>query len=183
MVNALGMLMLFSLVAVVAAQDLAADTRALVAFRDVFDPTGRKLNWTNATSTCAWNGIVCTNNRVYQIRLPGQGLRGTIPPSSLSLLTELRVISLHNNHLTGPFPGEIGNCTRLRALYLGVNNFYGPVPDLSGFWPRLTHLSLEVNRSAELSSVHFVMIQVVSAPQNNASAGVTVAYMMMYVLV
>lgn len=131
----------------VAGQDLAADTRALITFRDVFDPRGTKLNWTNTTSSCSWNGVFCSRNRVTQIRLPGEGLRGTIPPESLSLLSELRVVSLRNNMLTGPFPGELGNCNHVHALYLGNNDFYGSVPNLTGFWPRLTHLSLQYNRS------------------------------------
>lgn len=133
-----------------AAQDLAADTRALVTFRDVFDPRGTKLNWRNTTSACTWNGVVCSRDRVTQLRLPGEGLAGVVPPSSLSLLSELRVVSLRNNQLTGPFPGELGNCSHVHALYLGGNDFYGPVPDLTGFWPRLTHLSLEYNRCADL---------------------------------
>lgn len=129
-----------------AGQDLAADTRALITFRNVFDPRGTKLNWINTTSTCSWNGIICSRDRVTQVRLPGEGLTGIIPSSSLSLLSELRVVSLRNNQLTGPFPGELGNCNHVHALYLGRNDFYGPVPNLTGFWPRLTHLSLEYNR-------------------------------------
>jgi hypothetical protein len=130
----------------VAGQDLAADTRALITFRNVFDPRGTKFNWTNTTSPCSWTGVVCSYDRVTQIRLPGQGLRGAIPPASLSLLSELRVVSLRNNMLTGPFPGELGNCNHVHALYLGYNDFDGPVPNLTGFWPRLTHLSLQYNR-------------------------------------
>jgi len=129
-----------------AAQDLAADARALVAFRSAFDPRGRKLKWANATSPCTWNGVVCSRDRVTQIRLPGVGLTGVIPVNSLSLLSELRVVSLRNNKLTGAFPGELGRCSHVHALYLGGNQFYGPVPNLTGFWPRLTHFSLEYNR-------------------------------------
>lgn len=143
-------LMVLCFVAVAGGQDLAADTRALITFRNVFDPRGTKLNWTNTTSACTWNGVVCSRDRVTQLRLPGEGLRGTIPSASLSLLSELRVVSLRNNMLTGPFPGELGNCSHVHALYLGNNDFYGPVPNLTGFWPRLTHLSLQYNRSVPL---------------------------------
>jgi hypothetical protein len=143
--------LLLCLVAVSSAQDLAADTRALTTFRSAFDPRGTKLNWSNTTSTCTWNGVVCSGDRVTQLRLPGEGLTGTIPSQSLSLLSELRVVSLRNNQLTGPFPGELGNCSHVHALYLGNNHFFGPLPDLTSFWPRLTHLSLEYNRSACLS--------------------------------
>lgn len=150
-------LLLFTLI-VVTAQDPQADTNALSTFRDTFDPSGRLLKWSNSTATCSWQGILCYNNRVVGMRLPGVGLRGIIPPSSLGLLTELRIVSLHKNHLTGPFPGELGKCTHVHSLYLGHNDFYGPLPDLTGFWPRLTHLSLEYNRQGILSCMSFVFV-------------------------
>lgn len=151
-------MVLLCLVAMAAAQDLAADTKALITFRNVFDPRGTKLNWSNTTSACTWNGVVCSSNRVTQIRLPGEGLTGVIPSASLSLLSELRVVSLRNNQLTGPFPGELGNCNHVHALYLGGNDFYGPVPNLTGFWPRLTHLSLEFNRLVFMLCIHSLML-------------------------
>ena len=132
----------------VAGQDLAADTRALITFTNAHDRRGTKLNWKNTTWTCNWRGIICTQNRVTELRLPGKGFRGSIPPESLGLLSELRVVSLHGNKLTGPFPGELGNCSKVEALYMAGNDFSGPLPDdLNGLWPRLTHLSLEFNRS------------------------------------
>ena len=136
----------------VAGQDLAADTRALITFSNVHDPRGTKLNWKNTTWTCNWRGITCVQNRVTELRLPGKGFRGSIPPDSLSLLSKLRVVSLRGNKLTGSFPGELGNCNNVEALYLAGNDFYGPLPDdLSGLWPRLSNLSLEFNKSVPFS--------------------------------
>lgn len=133
----------------VAGQDLAADTRALITFSNVLDPRGTKLNWKNTTWTCNWRGITCVQNRVTELRLPGKGFRGSIPAGTLSLLSELQVVSLRGNKLTGSFPGELRNCNNVEALYLAGNDFSGPLPDdLPGLWPRLTHLSLEANRSA-----------------------------------
>jgi hypothetical protein len=144
-------LVLFSAVSV-AGQDLAADTRALIAFSNLHDPRGTKLNWKNTTWTCNWRGVTCTQNRVTELRLPGKGFRGSIPPETLSLISALHVVSLRGNKLTGPFPGELGNCNNLESLFLAGNDFYGPLPDdLVGLWPRLTHLSLEFNKSAPSS--------------------------------
>lgn len=134
-------------VASVAGQDLGADTRALLVFSNFHDPKGTKLRWTNASWTCNWRGITCFGNRVTEVRLPGKGFRGNIPTGSLSLISELRIVSLRGNWLTGSFPGELGNCNNLESLYLAGNDFYGPLPnDLHAVWPRLTHLSLEYNR-------------------------------------
>ena len=133
-------------VAWVAGQDLAADTRGLIVFSNYHDPTGTKLNWTNATSPCSWLGITCSNNRVTEVRLPGKGLRGIIPPGSLSLLTELKVVSLRGNKLSEEFPGELGKCSNLQQLYLAGNEYYGSLPNLSALWPQLNSLGLEYNR-------------------------------------
>lgn len=139
---------LLGVVVSVAGQDLATDTKGLITFSNVHDPRGTKLHWTNTTWTCNWRGITCLQNRVSEVRLPGKGFRGSIPPESLSLLSELRVVSLRGNKLTGSFPGELGYCKNVEALYLAGNDFYGPLPNnLSALWPRLTHLSLEYNRS------------------------------------
>lgn len=127
-------------------QDLAADVRALLTFSAVHDPRGTKMGWSNLTSPCAWRGITCTGNRVTELRLPGKGFRGEIPLQSLGLLSELRVVSLRGNKLTGLFPGELGDCNKLEALYLAGNDFYGPVLTLTGLWPRLSRLSLEANK-------------------------------------
>lgn len=127
---------------------LQSDAQALQLFRQAVDPTGMLLNsWVNDSEVCtgSWTGVECYQGRVFSLKLPLSGLFGIIPNNSLGQVTELRVVSLHNNFLTGPFPGELGNCGNLRALYLATNSFFGPLPSLAGFWPRLTHLSLGFN--------------------------------------
>lgn len=131
----------------VAGQDLEADRRALRIFSDYHDPKGTKFNWVDTTSPCNWAGITCAENRVTEFRLPGKGLRGIIPPGSLSLLSNLEIVSLRGNKLSDLFPGaELGKCKNLKALYLAGNGFYGPLPDVAELWPQLTQLSLEFNR-------------------------------------
>ncbi len=127
---------------------LQSDAQALQRFREAVDPTGMLLNsWVNESEVCtgSWMGVECYQGRVFSLKLPLSGLFGIIPNNTLGQVTGLRVVSLHNNFLTGPFPGELGNCGNLRALYLATNSFFGPLPSLAGFWPRLTHLSLGFN--------------------------------------
>ena len=140
------LLVVLSIGSVVVGQDLAADKRALLSFSAVLDPQGKKMGWNNLTSPCIWRGITCANNRVTEVRLPGKGFRGPIPPGSLGLLTELQVVSLRSNKLTGLFPGELGQCNNLQALYLAGNEFYGPILSLTGLWPNLNSLTLDANK-------------------------------------
>ncbi|KAI9120128.1 hypothetical protein K1719_008776 [Acacia pycnantha] len=41
------------------------------------------------------------------LRLPGVGLVGKIPPNTIGRLTQLRVLSLHSNGLSGEIPAEM----------------------------------------------------------------------------
>lgn len=133
-------------VVLVAGQDLASDSEGLFTFSNSHDPEGVKLNWTNTTSPCNWLGITCDGNRVAEVRLPGKGFRGVIPPGSLGTLSELRVVSLRGNKLREQFPGELGKLKNLQQLYLAGNEYYGSLPDLSELWPQLISLGLEYNK-------------------------------------
>jgi hypothetical protein len=133
---------------------LQTDVMGLQVFRNAVDPTRKLLSsWENATQVCvSWAGVSCVRGRVYKLRLPAAGLAGSIPSGSLSLLDQLRVLSLHHNMLTGAFPEEeLANCTNLQALFLDNNGFSGPLPSSAsssfwGLWHRLTHLSLSFNK-------------------------------------
>jgi hypothetical protein len=155
---------------------LQSDVEGLQRFREAVDPTGMLLStWVNASEVCtgSWLGVDCSEGRVYSLRLPLSGLVGIIPNNSLGLVDQLRVVSLHNNFLTGAFPGELGNCSNLRALYLASNSFYGPLPSLLGFWPRLTHLSLGFNNfsGAITDTVDFFQELYLLDLENNSFSG------------
>ena len=54
-------------------------------------------------------------------------VQGTIPPA-LSGLTELRMLGLGRNQLTGQLPAFLGTLPHLGSVWLGNNQFSGPVP-------------------------------------------------------
>ncbi|XP_024156412.1 probable inactive receptor kinase At5g67200 [Rosa chinensis] len=113
--------------------------------------------------------IPCSQGRVVRFVLQSFSLRGTLAPHTLSLLDQLRVLSLHNNSLSGPlpnlsslsnlkylflnrnsfsgsFPPSLLALHRLRALDLSHNNFTGSIPALLTGLDRLNSLHLEFNR-------------------------------------
>ncbi|GLJ13817.1 hypothetical protein SUGI_0220630 [Cryptomeria japonica] len=124
-------------------EDLASDTVALNAFRQ---NVGRFVKWDQNTSACNWQGILCNGSRVTELRLPAVGLVGQILPGTLGNLTELRVLSLRFNLLSGPLPADLGKCTHMRNLYLQNNQFSGPIPSFISKWPNLVRLNLASNR-------------------------------------
>ncbi|CAB9507340.1 leucine rich repeat [Seminavis robusta] len=97
-------------------------------------------HWLNVSvSECHWksdgNAIgtgFCVNETtrfamVTSLMLSANGLSGTIPPE-ISLLTELRVISLGNNAVDGSIPSELGLLTNLRALVIEKSDIGGAIP-------------------------------------------------------
>lgn len=123
------------------------DKRALLDFIDNIYHS-RKLNWDEKTSACSkWTGISCNrdNSRVVAVRLPGVGLKGSIPSNTLSRLSALEILSLRSNGLSGSFPADLLELSNLIGLHLQSNNFQGPLPLDISVWRNLTVLNLSEN--------------------------------------
>ncbi|CAI0546354.1 unnamed protein product [Linum tenue] len=106
-------------------------------------------NWdTNFPACFLWTGVTCNsdNSRVVALRLPGMGLRGSIPSNTLSRLSSLQILSLRSNAISGDFPSDFSNLRNLTSLYLQSNNFTGSLPSDFSVWNNLTVLDLSGNR-------------------------------------
>ncbi|KAJ0436628.1 putative transferase [Helianthus annuus] len=108
---------------------------------------------TRSTSLCNAPGIFCepriSNNitvlRVTRIVFKHRRLRGSISPA-IGKLSELKELSLPNNHLVNQIPVQITNCRKLEVLNLKSNRFSGKVPtDLSSL-VRLRIIDLSSNK-------------------------------------
>ena len=154
----------------------APDVEALRALYTSFQTPGRQQQglgastWGNSSSDpCEdnWAGIVaadgylgCTgssgesNRRVQGISLNGRNLEGSLPISwpnrnSSSLtdaLSQLQLLDLGSNSISGVIPPAIGNCTMLYSLELGVNELNSTIPATLCNLNLLTYLSLYSNR-------------------------------------
>ncbi|KAF6166959.1 hypothetical protein GIB67_030652 [Kingdonia uniflora] len=107
-----------------------------------------RIQWNSSDSVCNWVGVSCDQNRsfVYSLRLPGTGLVGEISPNTLSRLTQLRVLSLRSNLLSGEIPSDFSELKMLRSLYLQNNAFSGEFPTSFTKLTRLTRLDISSNR-------------------------------------
>lgn len=122
--------------------DLESDKQALLDFSSAV-PHGRKVNWNSSIPVCSWVGITCFSDRVVELRLPGVGIRGSIPPNTLSKLDALRVLSLRSNRLNGSLLSDISSLPSLHYLFLQHNNLSGEIPSLLS--PSLVVLDLSFN--------------------------------------
>ncbi|CAN8246961.1 unnamed protein product [Cochlearia groenlandica] len=105
------------------------EKQALLSFINQI-PHENRLQWNESDSACNWVGVECDSNRssIHSLRLPGTGLFGQIPSNSLGRLSQLRVLSLRSNRLSGQIPSDFSNLTHLRSLYLQHNEFSGDFP-------------------------------------------------------
>lgn len=122
------------------------DKQALLAFLNQ-TPHANRVQWNSTDSACNWVGVECDPNRsfVYSVRLPGVGLVGPIPPNTLGRLSQLRVLSLRANRLSGEIPSDFSNLTLLRSLYVQNNKLTGEFPVGLTRLTRLTRLDLSSN--------------------------------------
>ncbi|XP_077252160.1 putative inactive receptor kinase At5g58300 [Tasmannia lanceolata] len=153
--------------------DLIEDQQALLDFIDNF-PNERYLNWNQDSPVCQnWTGVTCNpnNTRIIAVRLAGIGLNGQIPLNTLSRLSDLQILSLQSNALTGPFPPDLFQLKNLTLLYLQFNNFSSLLPDFSA-WTNLTVLDLSFNAfngSIPLSISNLTQIRSLNLSHNSLS--------------
>ncbi|XVF10469.1 hypothetical protein REPUB_Repub07fG0185700 [Reevesia pubescens] len=128
--------------------DLVEDKQALLDFVNNLHHS-RSLNWNETSPVCNnWTGVTCDANgsRIVEVRLPGIGLNGPIPPNTISRLSALQILSLRSNGISGHFPSDLSNLRNLSFLYLQYNNFTGPLPVDFSVWKNLTIVNLSNNR-------------------------------------
>ncbi|KAK6945015.1 Leucine-rich repeat [Dillenia turbinata] len=122
------------------------DKQALLSFINQV-PHANRIQWNSSDSACNWVGVQCDSNRsfVFSLRLPGVGLVGQIPDNTLGKLSQLRVLSLRSNRLSGKIPSDFANLKLLRSLYLQNNMFSGDFPESVTQMTRLIRLDLSSN--------------------------------------
>ncbi|KAI4992102.1 hypothetical protein ZWY2020_041965 [Hordeum vulgare] len=108
-------------------------------------PQERKLGWSASTLACAWVGVTCdaANSTVIKLRLPGVGLVGPIPPSTIGRLTNLQ-----DNAISGAIPPGVSRLAVLERLVLSHHNLSGPIPYTLGGLAALHALRLDSNRQS-----------------------------------
>ena len=125
----------------------ATDRAALMALYNSAGGTGwtDKTNWDSAEPLDMWYGVMTdANDRVAELNLPGNNLRGTLP-AALGSLTSLTTLDLSGNRLSGQIP-DVRGLTVLTSLNLGDNQLSGAIPDWLSSLTSLTTLNLRDNR-------------------------------------
>ncbi|VAH61615.1 unnamed protein product [Triticum turgidum subsp. durum] len=135
-----------SLACLAFAEPPPSERSALLAFLTA-TPHERRLGWNTSTPACSWVGVTCdaAQSTVVQLRLPGVGLVGAIPPATISRLPNLQVLSLRSNRIIGGIPDDLLQLSSLRAIFLQNNMISGAIPSGVGKLAALERLVLSHN--------------------------------------
>jgi len=92
-------------------------------------------------------GVTCDDDqRVSVIDLHNNLLSGVLPPRELHGLTNLTKLDLsHNLNIKGPLPKTLGRLSNLQLLLLGHNSLTGTIPTEYGSLTKLREFSLVYN--------------------------------------
>ncbi|KAK8653010.1 hypothetical protein V6N13_127031 [Hibiscus sabdariffa] len=122
----------------------SSDVVSILSFKSKVDLDNTLLYALNQRfDYCQWRDVKCAQGRVARYTLQNSGLRGVFPANSLSRIDQLRVLSLHNNSLSGPIP-DLSSLYNLKSLFLDRNNFSGAFPPSTLFLHRITTLDLSL---------------------------------------
>ena len=136
------------------AQDLApisrqTDSLALVAIYNAADGANWKAErrWDLSTSIDKWDGVTVADNRVTKFQITAASV---IPsewtmPSEIGDLTELTILKVNQNKLSGEIPEEIYSLSKLTDLWLQNDNLSGVISEKLGQLTQLKNFYIDRN--------------------------------------
>ncbi|MEM1249804.1 MAG: fibronectin type III domain-containing protein [Acidobacteriota bacterium] len=126
------------------AQVPASERAALIEIFQTTDGSNwtRNANWLGPVGTeCTWAGVGCSNDRVVELLLDANELRGPFP--DLTRFPLLRVVFMNANELTGAVP-DVQRLPELITLVINSNRLTGTIPTL-GSLPNLEEFDVAFN--------------------------------------
>ncbi|XVF33509.1 hypothetical protein REPUB_Repub17cG0174700 [Reevesia pubescens] len=118
---------------------------------------------------------IATLNQLSDLYLNVNNLSGEIPPHIGSNMTNLQVLQLCYNKLTGGIPTQLGSLKKLNVLALQYNRLTGAIPASLGDLEMLTRLDLSFNNlfsSVPLKLANAPMLKVFDIRNNTLSGNV-----------
>ena len=121
------------------------ETAALKDFYRATQGDNWNQKWDITKPATEFDGVTIENGHVTEIRMLFNNLTGHLP-SSLTELTELKVLELSFNKLTGVIPSAYGHFEKLEVLALSGNDLNGSIPASISQLKHLKQLHLSSNK-------------------------------------
>ncbi|BAB09286.1 receptor protein kinase-like protein [Arabidopsis thaliana] len=121
---------------------------ALLSWKSQLNISGDALSsWKASESNpCQWVGIKCNERgQVSEIQLQVMDFQGPLPATNLRQIKSLTLLSLTSVNLTGSIPKELGDLSELEVLDLADNSLSGEIPVDIFKLKKLKILSLNTN--------------------------------------
>jgi len=98
------------------------------------------------TTYCTWTGVTCDSDNIEPTVIDLSFIySGGYLATDIGMITDLTLLALGYNSLTGSLPAELNNNVNLVRLFLRGNYFTGVLPDLSGL-SAIDYLALGYNQ-------------------------------------
>ncbi|KAM0013998.1 putative protein kinase RLK-Pelle-LRR-IX family [Helianthus debilis subsp. tardiflorus] len=131
------------------------DSDVMQTLKHNLDPSTTP-NWSDP-NPCNWVYVTCSkDNRVTGIQANGLNLKGSLP-QTLNNLTQLQLLELQFNQLSGPLPSLTG-LTQLQNLIINNNNFTSIPNDFFDGMSSLQNVYLDYNAFDSWSIPHSLKI-------------------------
>jgi hypothetical protein len=107
-------------------------------------------SWKQSTNWCSdlpldeWYGIKVVSDRVEEIKLVNNRMRGRIP-KSISKLGKLKQVRMSENFICGEIPEALGECIALEGIWFNDNELSGELPSSIADLNQLRQLNLSEN--------------------------------------
>jgi gliding motility-associated-like protein len=148
------------------------DSLALVELYDSTNGANWRVNtnWRSANPINTWYGITLDAQwRVQYIRLSGDSLRGTLPPTfGVGNLLNLQSLVLYGNQLSGSIPNF--NSPNLESLWLTSNQLSGSIPNFN--LPNLTDIDLSYNQLSGIPNFNLPKLRYLWLTSNQLSGSI-----------
>ncbi|XP_057442019.1 receptor protein kinase TMK1 [Lotus japonicus] len=129
----------FSLIVFTTSQD---DASVMQALKKNLNPP-ESFGWSDA-DPCKWKYVACSaDKRVTRIQIGRQNLHGTLP-ETLQSLSELQVLELQVNNITGPLP-NLNGLSSLQELLISSNGFTAIPADFFAGMTQLSSVGIDDN--------------------------------------
>ena len=135
----------------VIAQVSEVEKQALLDLYVSTDGNSWNNTWDVNTPVKEWYGVTVEDNKITQINLMFNNLKGELP-SSLSVLSQLENLELSFNQIEGTIPASFGDLESLKSFAINSNRISGSIPSSSTnqlpFSPRCSRLICATETSA-----------------------------------